>query len=122
MTEENPPQWRRDSVARFCLLALGLVLLPAPAWTESKAPGLANVTDIDAALLASSCSGCHTKTETDEGFPLIYGRPASEIREALLTFRSGEREGTVMNRIAKGYNDTEIGLLSDYLAAQKPSD
>jgi cytochrome c553 len=33
-------------------------------------------------------------------------------------FRSGERPATVMNRIAKGFSDDEIGAIADWLARQ----
>ena len=103
---------------RSFLLAIGLVVLPAPA--ISATPDLAPMppAEVTAALLAATCSGCHVKTVTEGGFPSIYGRPAAETRDLLLSFRSGQREGTVMNRLAKGYDDAEIELLSNYLAAQ----
>jgi cytochrome c553 len=41
---------------------------------------------------------------------------ATEIQEALLAFRSDRRQGTVMNKIAKGYTDAEIEILAEYLA------
>lgn len=99
----------------FRLLAFGLLLLPASALAQ---PG---ESEADTALLAAACSGCHSKTQTIDGFPQIYGRPAAEVQEALVAFREDKREGTVMNKIAKGYSDVEIGLLSDYLAAQDPA-
>lgn len=72
--------------------------------------------------LAASCSGCHTRAVTDDTFPQIYGRPAAEIREKMLAFRSGKRQGTVMHRIARGYSDEEIELLAGYLAKQDDPD
>lgn len=103
---------------RSFLLAIGLVVLPAPA--ISGPPDLAPVplAEVKAALLAATCSGCHVKAVTEGGFPSIYGRPAAETRDLLLSFRSGQRDGTVMNRLAKGYDDAEIALLSNYLASQ----
>ena len=85
-----------------------------------KAPAQAG--EADAALLAAACSGCHAKDVREGGFPQIYGRPAGEVREAMLEFKADTREGTVMNRIAKGYSEEEIGVLADYLSAQSPSD
>ncbi|MDJ0512085.1 MAG: cytochrome C [Methyloceanibacter sp.] len=78
-----------------------------------------------AALLAASCSGCHRKAASDDTnavgevvFPQIYGRPAAEIRDAMLAFRTDERAATVMNRIAKGYSPAEIDVLATYLSEQ----
>ncbi|BAQ16117.1 c-type cytochrome [Methyloceanibacter caenitepidi] len=99
---------------RSFLLAIGLVLLPASSICATQDQNA----EAKAALLAASCSGCHAKTESEDGFPSIYGRPAAEIRDLLLSFRSGQRESTVMNRLAKGYDDKEIELLSGYIAAQ----
>jgi len=84
------------------------------------------------ALLAASCSGCHRKAasgdanaasdakfpQIDATFPQIYGRPAAEIRDKMLAFRTDERAGTVMNRIAKGYSPGEIDVLANYLSEQ----
>ena len=98
----------------FRLLAIVLLLLPA----QALADAMAQSSEADVALLAAACSGCHAKAVSDDGFPQIYGRPAAEIREALLAFRSDRRQGTVMNRIAKGYSEDEIRVLADYLAAQ----
>jgi sulfide dehydrogenase cytochrome subunit len=40
--------------------------------------------------------------------PALVDRNAAEIADALRMFRSGEREGTIMGRIAKGYTDQQI--------------
>ena len=105
----------------FRLLTFVLLLLPAPALADAKARAGMPASEADASLLAAACSGCHSKAATGDGFPQIYGRPAAEIREALLSFKEDTREGTVMNRIAKGYSEDEIGSLADYLAAQGPA-
>ncbi len=38
--------------------------------------------------------------------------------QRLMAFKSGKREGTVMNRIAKGYSDAEIAAIAKYLASK----
>lgn len=96
------------------LVTIGLFLLHVNLGDAQAQPS-----EADVALLAAACSGCHSKTQ--KGFPQIYGRPAAEVQEALVAFREDKREGTVMNRIAKGYSEEEIGLLSHYLAAQDPA-
>jgi cytochrome c553 len=35
-------------------------------------------------------------------------------------FRSGKRQATVMNQLARGYTDEQVGAIATYLAAQKP--
>jgi cytochrome subunit of sulfide dehydrogenase len=106
----------QDLSMGFRLPALVLLLLPAHALADANIQS----DEADVALLAAACSGCHAKTAED-GFPQIYGLPAVEIREALLSLKADTREGTVMNRMAKGYSDEEIGLLADYLSAQRPA-
>ena len=51
----------------------------------------------------------------------FQGRPAEYIEKAMLQYKAGERPAMVMNRIAKGYTDEEIKLLSAYLVNQSAS-
>jgi cytochrome c553 len=103
---------------RIRLLArlISLLLLALAGLTTNTVPVRSGESAADIALLAASCSGCHAKDLTNDDFPQIYGRPASEIREAMLAYRSDELSGTVMNRIAKGYSETEIDAMAEYLA------
>ena len=50
---------------------------------------------------------------------MLRGRNAVEIVAAMEQFRSGERQATVMDRIAKGFTDEETRAIADWLAAQK---
>lgn len=69
---------------------------------------------------ALSCSGCHAARGGDPGLlPRLAGRPASETTAAVAAFRSGERAGTLMGRIAKGFSDEEIKAIAVWLEAQK---
>jgi cytochrome c553 len=43
----------------------------------------------------------------------------AELSATLIAFRSNERPGTIMGRIARGYNDAEIAAISDYIARQR---
>lgn len=65
---------------------------------------------------AAACSGCHAPA-TGGPVPSLEGRPAEDIVTAMVAFRSGEREATVMGRIAKGYSDDEIRAIADWFAA-----
>ena len=64
---------------------------------------------------AAACSGCHAPT-TEGPVPSLAGRPAQDIVAAMAAFRSGEREATVIDRIAKGYSDEEIRAIADWYA------
>ena len=105
---------RRPLLARL----ISPSFLALAAVTISSVPALSGQSAADVALLAASCSGCHAKSLPNDDFPQIYGRPASEIREAMLAYRSDEVSGTVMNRIAKGYSEAEIDAMAQYLAKQ----
>lgn len=99
----------------------------APAGPDSR-PG-ASAPDAGA-LLAASCTGCHAPgplaqaaavaageaaDQAGPAIPEIRGSSAADIRKALTAFRDGSRRGTVMPRLARGYADAEIELLSRHL-------
>lgn len=62
---------------------------------------------------ASSCSGCHGKGSS---LPPLNGRPATEIAAAMKEYRASSRSGTIMGRLAKGFNDTEIDAIAAWLS------
>ena len=51
--------------------------------------------------------------------PRLAGLDRAAIVRAMQDFRSGQRAGTVMDRIAKGFTDDEIQALAAWFAAQK---
>lgn len=66
---------------------------------------------------ALSCSGCHAaKPGPDEIVPRIAGRPEGEIATAMRAFRTGDRDGTVMPRIARGFTEEESGAIAAWLS------
>ena len=82
------------------MLALALAASASPLAAATTPPG------------ASSCSGCHGAV-----LPLA-GRNAQETTEALLAFRAGTRESTVMGRIVKGFSPDELGAIAAWWAAR----
>jgi cytochrome subunit of sulfide dehydrogenase len=69
---------------------------------------------------ASSCSGCHAvSARTKTSVPRILGRSAADIAAAMADFRTAKRASTVMDRIAKGFNESETQAIATWLAAQK---
>jgi len=76
----------------------------------------------DARGLAAGCSACHgTNGESVAGPRSLAGMPRQEIADALRAFKAGERPGTVMPQLAKGYTDDEIDALAAWFAAREPS-
>ena len=85
---------------------LGLIMLV----TCVAAPAIAEEMPGDA--LAAACTSCHgVDGRSSTAIPPLAGRSAAEIVVALQAFRSGEREGTIMGRIAKGYTDQQLHAL-----------
>lgn len=68
---------------------------------------------------ATTCSGCHPPTARG-AIPTLAGRQAGDIVAEMAVFRSGQREATVMGRIAKGFTDDETHAIAEWLAAQAP--
>ncbi len=91
------------------LLAVGLLaVLPPASAQEARSPG---------ALLAQSCFGCHRGDAGESALPSITGRNAAEVAQALLEFRDGSREATVMGRLARGYTVPELERIATYLSS-----
>lgn len=63
---------------------------------------------------ATACSGCHAGA--DNAMPGLQGRSASDIVAAMAAFRAGSREATVMDRIAKGFSESETKEIADWIA------
>jgi cytochrome subunit of sulfide dehydrogenase len=68
---------------------------------------------------ASSCSGCHAASAAVETpVPRLASMKAAQIAEAMRAFRTDQRPGTIMPRIAKGFSDDEIAAIAAWYAAQ----
>lgn len=82
---------------------------------ETAATG--ELTEERVSVLAGSCANCHGTDGLSPGIiPSIAGAPEDVLAEQLLGFKSGEIEGTVMNRIARGYEDEELQALASYFS------
>jgi cytochrome c553 len=69
---------------------------------------------------ASSCSGCHaTGAKVDTPVARLAGRSAADIVAQMQAFKSGQKQSTVMDRIAKGFTDAEVQAIADWYARQK---
>jgi sulfide dehydrogenase cytochrome subunit len=52
--------------------------------------------------------------------PSLAGQSKEFFVDAMKKFRSGERPGTVMSRLTKGYTDEQIETMAEFFAKQKP--
>lgn len=70
--------------------------------------------------LAFTCYTCHSADATSkEPIPSLDGRSAEQLRRLLLGFKKDQGAPTIMNRIAKGYSDVDLGRIAVYLSKQK---
>jgi len=89
------------------LAALGIAAIPiSPAASAEAPPG------------AASCSGCHD-AGTEGPLPRLTGRNAAELVAQMQAFRSGQLQATVMDKIAKGFSETEVQAIAAWYAEQQ---
>ena len=86
----------------------------------SCALGLTRAAAADAPPGASACSGCHPAAKgVDSPATRLIGLAPEAIATAMHAYRAGERPATVMDRIAKGFNDDEIASIAAWYGTQK---
>ena len=74
----------------------------------------------DAPPGAASCSGCHAASpNVQTPVPPLNGRQAADIVSQMAAFKSGERKGTIMDRIAKGFSEEETRAIAAWYEQQK---
>ncbi|MEM9180689.1 MAG: hypothetical protein AAGA89_13305 [Pseudomonadota bacterium] len=66
-----------------------------------------------AAALVMACSGCHSSSNGAIASLDLY--EADLLREAMIRYKSETDGTTVMHRIARGYSDQEIDLITSEL-------
>ncbi len=92
------------------VIALSLTFLTAPPATAETTSG---------AVLVNTCFSCHgTDGKSAGDMPTIAGKSEKFIVDKLKHFKKGALEATVMNRIAKGFNDDELAAIAKFFAAK----
>jgi sulfide dehydrogenase cytochrome subunit len=82
---------------------LAVLAASSPAWADAP-PG------------AAACTGCHGPAALGSAIPSLGGHAAADIVAQMQAFRSGERQATVMDRIAKGFTEEETRAIAEWLA------
>ncbi len=82
--------------------------------------GLQTLATPSAQMLSYSCAGCHSTNGASHGpaIPSIAGLSKDYLVEAMQAYKNGERNPTIMDRIAKGYSDKEFKLMGEFFSAQ----
>lgn len=74
----------------------------------------------DGQRLADACLTCHGPEGQGSGaIPAIAGTDAAQMSAQLTGLRDGTTPATVMGRLMRGYSETEIAALANYLASLK---
>jgi sulfide dehydrogenase cytochrome subunit len=85
-----------------------------------SAEALAQAQGPSPAAIARNCYLCHgPEGKTAGPMPRLNGQPAAAIGKALTDFKTDQRKGTIMNRIAKGYSDADLQAVAQYLGNLK---
>jgi len=71
-------------------------------------------------MLANTCAGCHGPGGNSVGpaTPNIAGMSKDYFIESMQDYKAGERPGTIMTRIAKGYSEDDIAAMAEYFSTQ----
>jgi len=70
----------------------------------------------DAPPGATACTGCHGPAALGTAIPSLEGHAAADIVVQMQAFLTGQRESTVMDRIAKGFSEEETRAIAEWLA------
>lgn len=76
--------------------------------------------ELAAQTIAVNCLSCHqTESEsTESSIPNLKRLSSVQLLQALLEFKYDRKPATLMPRIAKGYSDTELAALAEFLSRQ----
>jgi cytochrome subunit of sulfide dehydrogenase len=70
--------------------------------------------------VAQACVVCHGPDGQSTGaIPSLRSMSAQKLRAAMLAYRTGERSGTVMNRLARGLEDDDIEAVATYFSTRR---
>lgn len=80
----------------------------------------AHADELQVKLWAAACATCHGTNGHAVGANVrLAGADAKTTLDSLLAHKRGERQGTIMHQIAKGYTDEQLAQIAQYFAAQK---
>lgn len=72
--------------------------------------------DVDVQAIALNCMNCHRdKVEQVGDIPSLEKLTETELRQALLDFKTEKKAATLMPRIVKAYSDSQLAAVAAYL-------
>ncbi len=74
--------------------------------------------ELAAQTIALNCLNCHQTTaeSTEDSIPNFGKLSAAQLLQVLLDFKYDRKSATLMPRIAKGYSDSELAALAEFLS------
>lgn len=78
---------------------------------------LASLADVKGKMIAYNCYSCHGEKLKNLNLPQPVNK--NTLINILLAFKYDKTIATVMNRISKGYTDSEIKAVAAYLSHSK---
>jgi cytochrome c553 len=107
--------WNRAVVAMWAAALLPAAMGAAVAAAQTPA-------DLATRSLAATCAACHGTdghAVATSATPRLAGLDKDTFLREMREFRAGTRPFTVMQQIAKGFNDDQTGRLAEYFAGRK---
>ena len=69
--------------------------------------------------MAHACAGCHGSFgHAIAPTPTLAGKSEEDFVKAMQDFKSGQRDSSIMNRIAKAYTDEDIASMAQFFKKQ----
>ena len=69
---------------------------------------------------AAACTGCHaSQGRAGSAMPPLAGAGREAMAAALLDFKSGRRPASVMQQLARGYDDEQLRAIAAYFDGLK---
>jgi cytochrome c553 len=100
------------TVARYFWVML--VVIGSSSYSQA-----ADMTVQRGAALANACAACHGPEGRSAGMiPSLRDLTPNALHDSLRAYRSGERTGTVMNRLTQGLDDADIDAITAHFAAK----
>jgi cytochrome subunit of sulfide dehydrogenase len=101
--------------------ALVLAIVATVACGSARAQDAATLRERSLAATCAACHGTDGRAIAGAAWPALAGMPAAQLSAQMKAFKSGQRTGTVMPQLAKGFSDAQIDRLAAWFAAQSGS-
>lgn len=113
----------RNTLKAIAIVPLSLLGLAACGGANDPSNGAASSSMAAAgqfgpgATLAAACSGCHSDGNGAIANLTLYSE--TQMQETLARYKNEAGGTTVMHRLARGYSDEDIALVSAYLTGSE---